>query len=62
MSKSVERKRGRKICKPFNIIIASSVIQKVGRGEIDRPKKQIVKGLIDHVRELGLDVQLNRQH
>lgn len=55
-------RRGRKICKPFNTPLASSEIQEVGRGEIDRGKKQIVKGLIHHVGEPGLDVQLNRQH
>lgn len=38
------------------------MIQKIGRSEIDHGKKQMVKGLIHHVRELGLDVQLNRQH
>lgn len=49
------------ICKSFNITAASSVRHKVGRGEMDHGKRQITKGLVHHVKELGLDVQLNKK-
>ena len=47
------------ICKPFNISAASR--HKVGRVEMDRGKRQIMKGFVHHVKELGINVQLNRK-